>query len=75
MIFVECNVIDMKTNKLKGKYHKSFDAHDDFNKWYAIVKTDCDTIMNIMKYNPNEKPGLKLAYDARLLKVSRENAT
>lgn len=75
MIFVECSIIDMGTNTIKGKYHKSFSGPGDFNPWYAIVKTDCDTIVNIMKYNYHEKPGLKDCYDATLLRVSREQST
>lgn len=75
MMFVECSVIDMKTNTIKGKYHKTFELLGDFNSWYKIVKTDYDTIINIMKYNPREKPGQKHVYDARLLSMSREIVT
>ena len=75
MIFAECTVIDMETNRIKGKYHKTFDMQDDFTKWYAIVKNDYDTIINVMHYNYNEKPGLKDVYDATLLRVSRGVAT
>lgn len=73
MIFVECSVIDLETRRIKGKYEKSFDIQDDFNKWYAIVKTDGDTFINVMHYNPNEKPGLKCVHDASLLRLVRCN--
>jgi hypothetical protein len=75
MITVECSIIDLKTRIIKGKYNKIFTIGDDFNKWYAIVKTDCDTIINIMRYNPEYNPGLKDVYDAKLLRVTRENVT
>lgn len=71
MIFVECNIIDLKTNQLKGKYHKTFDMQGDFNSWYKIVKTDFDTIINVMRYDYNENPGLKSVYDAQLLRLTR----
>lgn len=78
MIFVECIVIDLATGHNKGRYYKTFDIQDDFNKWYAIVKTDGDTVINWMRYNFNEKPGLKAVHDAslaRLPRVSRELST
>jgi hypothetical protein len=71
MMWVECSVIDLKTNKIKGKYHKTFNNIGEFTPWYRIVKTDCDTIINIMRFDYNNKPGLKHVNDAKLLRVSR----
>jgi hypothetical protein len=71
MIYAECHVIDMNTKKIKGKYSKSFDNRGDYNSWYAIVKKDYDTIINIMFYNPENKPGQKAVNDSKLLRVSR----
>ena len=78
MLFVECIVMDMKTGKTKGRYYKEFEMQDDFNKWYAIVKTDGDTAVNVMHYNFHQKAGLKAVHDAslsRLHRVSRELST
>ena len=71
MIFAECNIIDMKTNKIKGTYSKCFDNRGDYNSWYAIVKNDYDTILNIMFYNPEKNARLKQSNDDTLLRVSR----
>ena len=71
MIYCECIVMDMETGLMKGRYYKQFDAQDDFNKWYAIVKTDGDTAVNFMRYNFNIKPGLKAVHDASLSRLPR----
>lgn len=75
IIFVECTIVDLKAVVLKAKIHKSFDMIDDFNKWYSEAKTDKNMILNIMRYNPIDKPSLKEIYDIRLLQVSREVVT
>lgn len=75
MIFVECTIINLKTRTPGARYMKSFDMIDDFNKWYKIAKTDGDTIINVMRYNPGEKPSLKTIYDVKLWSVSKELAT
>ncbi len=74
MVWVEINIIDVRTNKLAGKYSKSFDNLGDFRSWYRSTKDDCDTIMNIMMYNPEEYGSLKLVRDASLLRIGRTNA-
>lgn len=74
-LFVEVTLVDLASGTLKGKLHKSFDMIDDFNKWYAIAKTDKSMVINIMRYNPLEKPSQKQVYDVRLLQVSRSIAT
>lgn len=71
MIYAECIVIDLKTQLVKGRYYQTFETQDNFNKWYAIVKTDYDTAINFMRYNFYEKPGLKATRDARLARVPR----
>lgn len=73
MIFVECIVMDLKTGKTKGRYYKEFDLQAEFNSWYAIVKTDGDTAINIMSYNYKEKTGLKAVHDASLSRLPRVN--
>lgn len=75
MIYVECHIIDLRSNKSAAKYMKTFDMQDDFNKFYLNMKKDMTFVMNIFKYNPNEKPGQKALYDATLLRVSRELPT
>jgi hypothetical protein len=75
MIFVECTLIDLKGAILKGKMHKSFTEIGEFNSWYKSIKTDRSMILNIMRYNPIEKPSFKQVNDVRLLQVSREFAT
>lgn len=75
MIFVECTIVNLRTRMPGARYMKSFDLIDDFNKWYTIAKSDGDTIINVMRYNPVEKPSLKTIYDVKLLSVSREFAT
>lgn len=74
MIFVECTIIDLKVGLLKGKIHKTFDELGEFNKWYEMAKTDKSMVINIMRYNPLEKPSLKQINDVKLLQVSREFA-
>jgi hypothetical protein len=71
MIYVECIVMDMTTGMMKGRYYKEFQAPDDFNKWYAIVKRDGDTAINCMRYNFNINPGLKAVHDAKLSRLPR----
>jgi hypothetical protein len=71
MIHVECNVMNLQTNQRKGLYFKSFDSIGEFNSWYKIVKSDCDTILNIMFYNPTNLPGRKTSNDVELIKVPR----
>lgn len=73
MIYAECSVVDLKTNRIKGKYNKVFDSLNDFNSWFKIVKTDYDTIINVMQYDPEVFPGRKDYYDAKLLRVERIN--
>jgi len=73
MINIEASVIDLATNQIKGKYIKSFDSRDNFNKWYNLVKNDCDTIINVMFYDSAEKACLKSVRDATLLRVGRIN--
>lgn len=73
MIYVQCSIIDMNTNKLRGQYLKSFEIQGDFNSWYHSVKCNYDTIINVMRYNPEEFPGRKDTYDAKLLRVGRTN--
>ncbi len=75
MIYVECSIINYKTNKLAGKYLKTFEFQGDFNSWYAIAKKDDDLFINIMRYNPQELSGQKSVYDAKLINMSRGNVT
>lgn len=75
MIYIECRIIDLKTRKSKATYMKSFAIHDEFNKWYDLAKKDSDFLMNIMYYNPNEKPGQKAVFDVKLLSMGRGNVT
>lgn len=72
VIFTECTIVDLKSGTLKAKIHKSFDMIDDFVKWYNEAKADKNMILNIMRYNPIEKPSLKQVNDIKLLQVSRE---
>lgn len=74
MIFVEVTIVDLKAGILKTKIHKTFDMIDDFNKWYQIAKKDTQMVLNIMKYNPMEKPSFKEVNDVKLLQTSREYA-
>lgn len=74
MIFVECTLVDLKNGLLKGKINKSFDELGEFNSWYNLAKTDKGMVINIMRYNPLEKPSLKQINDVKLLQVSREFA-
>jgi hypothetical protein len=71
MRWVECSVINMQTNKLAGKYSKTFVNQGDYNSWFKIVKTDCDTIINTMTYDPEQFPGQKLSYDILLLRLNK----
>lgn len=75
MIFVECTFVDLKAGQLKGKMHKTFSDIGEFNSWYSLAKMDTGMVLNIMRYNPMEKPSLKQVYDVRLLQVSREFST
>lgn len=75
LIFVECTMIDLKGGILKGKMHKSFSEIGEFNSWYKSVKSDKTMIVNVMRYNPIDKPSFKQVNDLRLLRVSRELAT
>jgi hypothetical protein len=72
IIFVECTIVDLAQGILKGKINKSFEMIDDFNKWYNLAKADKTMVINVMRYNPMEKPSLKLVNDVKLLQVSRE---
>lgn len=71
-IYVECYVIDLRTNKSAAKYMKTFEMQDDFNKFYTNMKKDITFVMNIFRYNPHENPGQKAVNDATLLRVSRK---
>lgn len=75
MIFAEVSIINLQTNQVSAKYSKEFSMHGDYNSWFKLNKTYDDLVINIMKYNPNEKPGQKLVYDSMLLRVSREIPT
>lgn len=75
MMFVECTIVDLQLGILKGKIHKSFEMIDDFNKWYALNKNDKTLVINIMRYNPLEKPLVKQVNDVKLLQVSRSSVT
>jgi hypothetical protein len=66
LIFVECTFVSSGS-----KLERQFTAIDDFNKWYNITKTDTNCIINIMKYDPTNNPGLKLTNDISLLKAPR----
>lgn len=74
MIFVECTIVNLESGSLKGKIYKTFDMIDDFNKWYSIAKQDGGMVINIMNYNPMEKPTQKQFNDIKLLQMSRETA-
>lgn len=74
IIFTESTIVDLKAGTIKGKIHKSFDQIGDFNSWYKIAKMDSSMVINIMHYNPLEKPTFKQVNDVRLLQVSRELA-
>lgn len=73
-IFVEIQIIDHRSMSLGGKYNKEFSRHDEFNKWYNLMKLDQFVILNIMKYNPTEKPLQNDINYAKLIQVPRENA-
>lgn len=75
MMFVECTIVNLETRTPMSKYTKRFDMIDDFNKWYGLTKTDTSMIINIMSYDPMEKPLLKQINDVKLLSVSREIST
>lgn len=72
MIFVECQVIDHRTNGLGGKYNKNFTDHTDFVKWYDLTKKDGYVIINVMKYNPQDNPGLAETNYLKLIRASME---
>jgi hypothetical protein len=71
-IFIECTIVDLSAGTTRGRFFKTFDNISDFNAWYKINKEDASMILNIMKYNPMEKPLLKSINDVKLLSVSRE---
>jgi hypothetical protein len=71
MVWVECIVMDLKSGTTKGRYYKTFELQADFNSWYKIVKTDYDTAINFMRYDFNEKTGLKSVRDAMLSRLPR----
>lgn len=72
-IFVECTIVD--SGKLTGgHYYKNFLDIGEFNAWYKIAREDEGLVLNIMRYNPLEKPLLKSINDVKLLSVSRELA-
>lgn len=75
LIFVECTVVNLKSGLTAGKFFRNFDNIAEFNSWYEIAKEDKSMVLNIMRYNPIEKPLLKSINDVKLLSVSRELAT
>ena len=75
MIYVEATIINLKTQKIGGKYYKSFDMIADFNSWYDLTKNNGDVIINVMKYNPMDKPSQKNIYDTKLLSLGRGTVT
>lgn len=53
---------------------KIFIETDEFRKFYNLAKSDPYVIISVvLSYNPVDKPVLKDVYDARLLRLSKEN--
>lgn len=72
MIYAECFILDLKTNKKAARYVKEFSSQDDFNKWYKMTKNDKDFVINVMRYNPDDLPLQFNYYNAKLLSCKRE---
>lgn len=73
MIFVVCTYLNPNSLMPMSNLEKSFTDMKDFNEFYKTAKTDPLTVINIMRYNPIDKPGLRDKYDIQLLNLSREN--
>lgn len=72
MIYVEQHLLDPKTHMPTGMCLVQFDKIKDFNEFYALAKTDPNTIINVLNYDPQKNPGQKSSFDARLFSMSRE---
>lgn len=72
MIYVEQHFLHPKTLLPTSSYIKAFDLLSEFNAFYKIAKADPYCLINVMKYNPNENPGQKSHFDAKLFSVKRE---
>lgn len=75
MIYVEQHLLDPKTLMPTASYMKFFTSVREFNEFYKIAKADPYTLINVLNYDPQEKPGQKSNFDAKLFSMSREIVT
>lgn len=69
-IHVEQIILDKNFYKV-GVINKTFLSQGDFNSWYSLTKNDPYSIINIMKYNPQDFPGQKITNDLTLAKLPK----
>jgi hypothetical protein len=77
MIYVEQHLLNPKTMMPVASSMKRFISLPEFQAFYKIAKSDPCSILNVLNYDPQEKPGQKTNFDAKLFSVSRvspENA-
>jgi hypothetical protein len=75
MIYVEQHLLDPKTRMPTGMCLVQFELIKDFNDFYVLAKTDPNTMINVLNYNPHTNPRQKDICDARLFSMSQENCT
>lgn len=74
MITVKCTYLNPETLRPMNSLEKKFPDPIEFRKFYLLAKTDPCVILDVVfKYDPQAKPVLKDVYDARLLRLGREN--
>lgn len=72
MIYVEQHILNEKTLMPTASIMKYFTSISEFNEFYKLAKLDPCVLINVCIYNPEEKPGQKAHFDARLYSTSRE---
>lgn len=73
MVHVECTIINTETFKIISTVNKNFKNGHEFNEFYSFAKDDPSMLLNIMYYDPYAFSIKKDVYDAKLLRLTKEN--